>query len=36
LRMVYGCEGDLRSDLVVEILEHVIVKILGIVDCDVP
>jgi hypothetical protein len=31
--MIYGCEGNLRSDLVEEILEHIIVKILGIVDC---
>jgi hypothetical protein len=34
--MVYGCEGNLCSDLVIEILEHCIVKILGIVDYDVP
>jgi hypothetical protein len=32
--MVYGCEGDLRSDLVIEILQHVTVKILGVVNCD--
>jgi hypothetical protein len=32
--VVYGCEDDLHSDLVAEILEHVIVKVLGIIDCD--
>jgi hypothetical protein len=34
--MVYGCEGDLHSDLVAKILEHYVVEILGIIDCDVP
>jgi hypothetical protein len=32
--MVYRCEGDLRSDLMAEILEHATVKILGVVDYD--
>jgi hypothetical protein len=32
LRVIYGCEGDLRPDLMTEILEHHTVKILGIVD----
>jgi hypothetical protein len=32
LGVVYGCEGDLHSDLVVEILEHVIVELFGIAD----
>jgi hypothetical protein len=32
--MVYRCEGNLHADLVIEILEHVIVKILGVVDYD--
>jgi hypothetical protein len=34
--MVYGCKGDLHSNLVIEILEHYTIKILVIVDCDVP
>jgi hypothetical protein len=34
LRVVYGCEGDLRSNLMAEILEHGTIKILGVVDCD--
>jgi hypothetical protein len=34
LRVVYGCEGNLRPNLVAEILEHGTIKILGIVDCD--
>jgi hypothetical protein len=33
--VVYGYEGDLHSDLVAEILEHCIVKILGVVHCNV-
>jgi hypothetical protein len=32
--VVYICEGDLRTYLVAEILEHAAVKVLGIVDCD--
>jgi hypothetical protein len=32
--MVYRCEGNLRSDLVAEVIEHVTVEVLGIVDCD--
>jgi hypothetical protein len=35
LRIVHGCEGNLRFNLVVEILEHVIVEILGVVDYNV-
>jgi hypothetical protein len=34
LRVVYSCEGDLRPDLMVEILEHGTLKILGVVDHD--
>jgi hypothetical protein len=33
--MVYRCKGNLHSDLMAEILEHVIVEFLGVVDCDV-
>jgi hypothetical protein len=32
--MVYRCEGDLCLDLIIEILEYGIVKILGIIDGD--
>jgi hypothetical protein len=32
--VVYGCEGDLHSDLMAEILEHVTVDVLGIINCD--
>jgi hypothetical protein len=32
--VVYRRDGDLRPDLVAEILEHATIKILGIVDCD--
>jgi hypothetical protein len=32
--MVYGCEGDLRPDLVAEILEHAAVEVLSNVNCD--
>jgi hypothetical protein len=32
--VVYGCEGDLCSNLMVKNLEHVTVKALGIVDRD--
>jgi hypothetical protein len=34
LRVVYRCEGDLRIDLLTEILEHGTIEILGIVDGD--
>jgi hypothetical protein len=34
LRVVYRCEGDLRLDLVTEILEHGTIKVLGIIDGD--
>jgi hypothetical protein len=34
LQVVYRCEGDLRPDLVTEILEHGTIKVLGIVDGD--
>jgi hypothetical protein len=34
LQVVYGCKGDLRPDLVIEILEHGTIEILGIIDCD--
>jgi hypothetical protein len=34
LWVVYRSEGDLRPDLVTEIIEHDTIKILGIVDCD--
>jgi hypothetical protein len=33
--MIYRCEDDLHFDLVTEILEHCIIKILVVVDCDV-
>jgi hypothetical protein len=33
--VIYRCEGNLRSNLLVEILEHWTVKIFGIVNCDV-
>jgi hypothetical protein len=32
--VIYRCEGDLRSDLIIEILEHGTVEILGIVNGD--
>jgi hypothetical protein len=32
--MVHRCEGNLCANFVKEILEHVTVKILGIVNCD--
>jgi hypothetical protein len=32
--MVYRCEGDLHSDLMVENLEHRIIEILGVINCD--
>jgi hypothetical protein len=32
--MVYGCEGNLRANLVAEILEHVTLEVFGIVNCD--
>jgi hypothetical protein len=32
--VVYGCEGNLRSDLLTKILEHCAIKILCVVDCD--
>jgi hypothetical protein len=32
--VLYGCEGDLRPNLIVEILEHGTIKILGVIDCD--
>jgi hypothetical protein len=32
--VLYRCEGDLRPDLVTEIVEHGTIKILGIVDSD--
>jgi hypothetical protein len=35
LRVIYRCESNLRSNLLIEILEHYTVKILGIVNCDV-
>jgi hypothetical protein len=34
--VIYRCEGDLHPDLLIEILEHGTVKILGIVDGDLP
>jgi hypothetical protein len=33
--VVYRCECNLHSDLVVEILEHIIVKLFCVVDYDV-
>jgi hypothetical protein len=30
--VVYKCEGDLRPDLMTRILEHVTIKIVGIVN----
>jgi hypothetical protein len=33
-RVVYGCNGDLHPNLMVEILEHGTIKILGVVDRD--
>jgi hypothetical protein len=32
--VVNGCEGNLRSDLMAEILEHVAIKVFGIVNRD--
>jgi hypothetical protein len=32
--VVYRCEGDLRPDLVTEIIEHGTIKILDVVDGD--
>jgi hypothetical protein len=32
LRVIYRCEGDLRPDLMTEILEHITIEILGLVD----
>jgi hypothetical protein len=32
--VIYRCERDLHSDLVAETLEHVTIKVLGIVDYD--
>jgi hypothetical protein len=34
--VVYGCEGDLRPDLVIEILEHGTINVLGIIDGNLP
>jgi hypothetical protein len=34
LRVVYGCEGDLRPNPMAKIIEHSSIKILGIVDRD--
>jgi hypothetical protein len=36
LRVLYRCEGDLCPDLVIEILEHDTIKILGVVNSDLP
>jgi hypothetical protein len=33
--MVNGCQGGLHSDLMAEIVEHVVVELLGVVDYDV-
>jgi hypothetical protein len=33
--MVYGYKGDLHSNLMAKVLEHCIVKIVGVTDCDV-
>jgi hypothetical protein len=32
--MIYKCEGDLGADLA-KFLEHVVIKLFNIVDCDV-
>jgi hypothetical protein len=32
LRVIYRCEGDLRPDLMIEILEHGTIEILGVID----
>jgi hypothetical protein len=32
--VIYRCEGDLRPDLMTEILKHGTIKVLGIVDGD--
>jgi hypothetical protein len=32
--MVFGCEGSLHINLVVEIIEHVTIEVFGIVNCD--
>jgi hypothetical protein len=36
LWVVYQCECDLRSNLLAEIFEHCIVKLLCVVDCYMP
>jgi hypothetical protein len=36
LRVVYRCECDLRSDLLIEILEHCTIEVICVVDCNVP
>jgi hypothetical protein len=33
--VIYGCEGDLHSDLLAEILEDCTIKVPFVVDCDV-
>jgi hypothetical protein len=32
--MLYRCEGNLCANLVVKIIEHVTVKVFGVVNCD--
>jgi hypothetical protein len=36
LRVIYRCEGDLRPDLVAEIVEHGTIEILGIINGYLP
>jgi hypothetical protein len=33
--MIYRCEGHLRSDLLIKVLEHCIIKVFYIIDCNV-
>jgi hypothetical protein len=33
--VIYRCKGNLCSDLLTQILEHCIVEVLGVVDCNV-
>jgi hypothetical protein len=35
LGVVYQCEGNLHSNLMIEILEYIVVELFGVVDCDV-
>jgi hypothetical protein len=32
--VVYRCEGNIRPDLVIEILEHASIEVFSVVECD--